>query len=67
MLLEKSESVSLCLEFEFLFKQRLVLHCTEYYARCDWSLRFMCKIIDSSLEEKVDLHKFALDNCVAKL
>ena len=67
MLVEKSKSVSLCFEFEFLFKQRLVLHCTEYYARCDWSLRFMCKIIDSSLEEKVDLHKFALDNCVAKL
>ena len=67
MLVEKSKSVSLCLEFEFLFKQRLVPHCTEYYARCDWSLRFMCKIIDSSLEEKVDLHKFALDNCVAKL
>ena len=27
----------------------------------------MCKIIDSSLEEKVDLHKFALGKCVAKL
>lgn len=44
-----------------------MLHCTEYYARFDWSLRFMCKIIDSSLEENVDLHKFALGKCVAKL
>ena len=44
-----------------------MLHCTEYYARCDWSLRFICKIIDCSLEEKVDLHKFALGKCVAKL
>ena len=43
-----------------------MLHCTEYYARCDWSLRFIYKIIDPSLDEKIDLHKFALGKCAAK-